>query len=137
MRRFEKSDFDVELVIALLGVAMVCGVVLLRVLPGGFLPTAPCTFHRVTGLPCLTCGGTRAARALGHLRVLEALRWNPLVAVWLVAAVPHALWVFVSRWLGLRRPRLVPESKRERWALWSGLLVLIAGNWLYLCLSGV
>ncbi|MGE5345925.1 MAG: DUF2752 domain-containing protein, partial [Acidithiobacillales bacterium] len=51
----------------------------------------PCFFHRVTGFPCLTCGGTRAVLSLlaGDLGV--ALHANPLVAVLLVLFVGGGL----------------------------------------------
>src|ERR1700747_3909941 len=43
------------------------------------LPWPRCVFHDLTGLPCLTCGMTRAAIQFFHGHFLAALEWNPLV----------------------------------------------------------
>ena len=37
-----------------------------------------CGFHAASGLPCLFCGGTRAARAILHGNLREALYFNAL-----------------------------------------------------------
>lgn len=42
------------------------------------LPGLPCGFHAVSGLPCLFCGGTRAARAFLHGDFARAFYLNPL-----------------------------------------------------------
>ncbi len=39
----------------------------------------PCLFHRLSGLYCPGCGGTRAARALMEGRLLDSLIQNPIV----------------------------------------------------------
>lgn len=47
-------------------------------------------FYRVTGLYCLTCGATRAAYELAHLRALNSLLLNPvpvMLALWLLYAM--------------------------------------------------
>lgn len=41
-------------------------------------PVLPCVFYRVTGYPCPACGGTRAAYALLHGRILLSLTYNPI-----------------------------------------------------------
>jgi len=85
-------------------------------LPGG------CVFHRVTGLPCALCGGTRAARALLQGDVSRAWKLNPL-ALPAVAAL-LALGV-VCAWEGLRgRPLLDWPRQGERLRIWAPFLVL-------------
>ncbi len=44
----------------------------------GFFNFPGCVFHKMTGLPCPLCGGTRAASALLHGDVQRALDLNPL-----------------------------------------------------------
>lgn len=39
----------------------------------------PCPFHSITGLYCPGCGSTRALGYLVHGRLLNSLRYNPLV----------------------------------------------------------
>jgi hypothetical protein len=56
-----------------------------------------CQFHRLTGLNCPGCGGTRALYALLHGHLAEALRDN---ALFIVGA---ALAAIRGGWLGLKR----------------------------------
>ncbi len=46
-----------------------------------------CPFHRLTGLYCAGCGGTRAIRALFHGDVATCFRMNLLLPLLLAAAV--------------------------------------------------
>jgi hypothetical protein len=89
-----------------------------------------CVFRAVTGVPCPTCGSTRAALALASGEVGLAFRYNPLIsAAWLL--LPAALLgtlVFRPRWRSLSLPT-------RRWAVRGlVLLLVIAGlaNWVYL-----
>jgi len=137
MRRLEPNDLDVELILAVVGVVLVVGVAVLRLVPEKYQPAQSCTFHRITGYPCLTCGGTRTARSLGRLELRRALATNPLVAVWLILALPHALWVLASRAWRLPRPRLFPESRRDRYLMWGGVAAAVLANWVYLVFAGI
>ena len=42
-----------------------------------------CSFYRLTGLYCTGCGTTRALHALLHGRVLQAMRFNGFMLLWL------------------------------------------------------
>lgn len=88
-----------------------------------------CVFRAVTGVPCPTCGSTRAALALASGEVDLAFRYNPLIsAAWLL--LPGALLgAFVFR----ARSRSISPGTR-RWAVRGVVLVLaVAGlaNWVY------
>lgn len=88
-----------------------------------------CVFRAVTGVPCPTCGSTRATLALASGQLNLAFRYNPLIsAAWLI--LPVAL-------LGARvlkaRSRSISVATR-RWAVRGAVLVLaVAGlaNWIY------
>ena len=77
-----------------------------------------CMFYRVTGLYCLTCGATRAAYELAHLRVVNSLLLNPvsaMLAAWL-------LYAMICELIGAIRG----ERIRVRGGFWYLIAVLIA-----------
>jgi len=54
------------------------------------LPFSLCLFKAVTGLPCMTCGTTRALVRLARLDLSGALAMNPLAALGTLALLPWA-----------------------------------------------
>jgi len=56
------------------------------------LPTPRCIFHTLTGLPCPTCGMTRAAQALLRGDFSAAFGWNPLFLPTLLVTVVFWFW---------------------------------------------
>ena len=62
-----------------------------------------CIFMRLTGLPCLGCGGTRCARNLVHLDFGQAFLFHP--GFFLVVTLA-ALWTVYSAIFWLRRDTL-------------------------------
>lgn len=54
------------------------------------LPFSLCVFKAVTGLPCMTCGTTRALARLARLDLAGALAMNPLVTLATLALLPWA-----------------------------------------------
>ena len=59
-----------------------------------------CVFHRLTGLPCLTCGSTRALAALAAGDVAGAFRQQPLAVAAALALGPALPF---TRFFSLRR----------------------------------
>ena len=82
-----------------------------------------CLFRNVTGLPCPTCGSTRAALSLASGRPLEALRHNPLV---ICAAGAGAVWLLLRAAGCAPRFRAGPRAPA---LLATATVVLVAANW--------
>jgi uncharacterized protein DUF2752 len=91
-----------------------------------------CAFHDLTGLPCLTCGATRAAVEFFHGHFLHALTWNPLAFSALCAVSIfdiYAALVLVARWPRIR----IAELTRNEKSLVRGMVVTaLMFNWCYL-----
>jgi len=87
-----------------------------------------CLFKRLTGLPCPTCGSTRAAEALLlEGRPLRAFLFNPLVGVAVALGVAAAVGrVVFGRTLRLNLTR------RQMTAAAILLVALVVVNWIYL-----
>lgn len=105
------------------------GALALRWLPDSVFALVRCPIKAFTGLPCLTCGGTRALRALAHLDLVTAFTMNPLLTTLALGPVPYVL---VSAW------RRQTGGRPLRWpptivlVVSAGLLALL--NWTYLLL---
>ena len=86
-----------------------------------------CLFNLVTGLPCMTCGLTRAFHAisLGNLR--DAMAYHPLSPFLYGLAISHLL-VAVLRLLGWRA-RLLRTPRPVR-AMVAGTLGLLLFSWI-------
>jgi hypothetical protein len=119
--------------LALLWLAAAASAVALKPLWLALAPhLRPCIFHSLTGIPCPTCGTTRAATAFLEGNLLAALAANPLAAIagllFVVGAPLAALWA-VARWPMPTLPTPLPR--------WSRVLAvaLIATNWLYLVIA--
>jgi hypothetical protein len=91
----------------------------------------PCVFRSLTGVPCATCGGTRALLALARLDVGAALAWNPLVAIGVAVFVVGGLVAFVRALRG----QGVPDPAPPRWAGAAAAFAL-AANWAFVVLAG-
>ncbi len=91
-----------------------------------------CTLRTLTGIPCLTCGGTRCARALMGGDVGLALVFNPLVVAAAFGAAIFMAYAAIVTAFGLRRLRVLGVSRGERRGLLIGIFALIGANWGYL-----
>ena len=95
-----------------------------------------CLFHRLTGLPCLTCGATRAAAALLAGDPAGAFRQQPLAVVGgTLACAGFAVYAF---FLFVRRRVVSVTLEAKEWRLSGAIILLLAIlNWLYLLHTGV
>jgi uncharacterized protein DUF2752 len=113
------------------GVIMAAGVGVLHL---DRMPVTFCMFKAVTGLPCLTCGTTRAFARLFALDLRGAVIMNPLSAAVALALVP---W-------GLADLLLLPKGRALALEVSPGVapflrvtaVTLLAVNWAYLMVVG-
>ena len=54
----------------------------------------PCAFHKITGLYCPGCGGTRAVISLIKLDLYQAIRYNALIVCITPIAVMYSIIKF-------------------------------------------
>ena len=106
-----------------------------RWVPQSALPALSCPFRTVTSVPCLTCGATRATRALVHLDFGAAFVMNPLVAVLLVGAAAYVVYA-ASRLLPGQQPWRPALSSKAGQVARVGILLAVAANWTYLIAVG-
>jgi hypothetical protein len=98
------------------------------------LPFSVCLFKGFSGLPCPTCGATRAVGRLVHLDLAGALAMNPLATV---GAGLLALWAVCDFGLLTRGRALDVEVGRPLGRLVRGLaLGAVVANWVYLLAAG-
>lgn len=93
-----------------------------------------CPMHEWTGWPCPTCGSTRALLALAGARLQEALRFNPLATLSVIALSLGG--IVAPLWVRLRWPLPVAPTPWPAW--WRiAVVLLVAANWAYLLVVGV
>ena len=92
-----------------------------------------CVFIRLTGLPCLGCGGTRCARNLVHLDFGQAFLFHPGFFLIVILA---ALWTVYSAVFWIRRDtlrlRIFVEPAYSRHVRIIFLVVLVV-HWAWQC----
>ena len=126
---------DLEIFAALGGTIAIAVALLLPLeTVAGFL--GGCRFKSAIGLPCMTCGATRALAALSRLEILAALRLQPLVASAAIVAALYTPIAWVSWLLRLPRLRIGSSSRRAFWALLVAGAAAILVNWAYLMFDG-
>ena len=92
-----------------------------------------CFFMRVTGRPCLGCGGTRCARDLTRLDFGQAFLFHPGFFLLVMLA---GVWTIYSAVFWLRgdtlRLRLYVEPAAA-WRLRIAFVLLLAVHWAWQC----
>lgn len=96
------------------------------------LTTPGCLFRKLTGLPCLACGGTRCARSLAGLDLASAFGFSPLVALLFLTLAAWSLWAVLTRLRGdPLRVRLMTDARGAAQLRWAAALAL-ALHWIWL-----
>jgi len=90
-----------------------------------------CPFRALLGVPCLTCGSTRALVALARFDLGAAFGWNPLVAGAGILFMAGGVVALVAALLGDEVP-----APRPTVLLRAGLAAAIAANWVFLVAAG-
>ena len=108
-----------------------------RLLPSTLFMGYQCPFHQVTGIPCPTCGMTRATLHAVHLDWGAALAVNPLGTLALALAGGYVLYAAIVTVWRLPRPRI--NVHHRFFVLFFRLLLPLAlvANWVYLITHGV
>lgn len=101
------------------------------------LPVPLCPLRTLTGIPCLTCGGTRATRHLLHGEFGAAFLQSPLVTGLILLAGLFVLYAAGVLLFRMPRLRIVSISDREAWVFRAAALSLLLIGWLYLIVTGV
>ncbi len=108
-----------------------------RFMPSDLNIIPACLFQRLTGMPCMFCGYTRAFQAIARLRFAHALRDNP------AALILFAIMLAVLTWnlAGLISKRIIRRGTLLRTGnpklVGWGLLAIFLLNWMYrLAMSG-
>ena len=98
------------------------------------LPILVCLFRAVTGVPCLTCGATRALGELVAGDVAGAFAMNPLATLGAFALVPWGIGdlALMTRGRALSL-EVAPGGAR---ALRMAAFVAVMANWAYLVVAG-
>jgi hypothetical protein len=99
------------------------------------LPWPRCTFHALTGLPCVTCGATRAALSLLQADPAAAWRFNPLATIAICGIGVFDAYAAVVLATRARRLRVRLSSPAPRRALLATVATVALVNWGYLLLA--
>lgn len=119
---------------AVFGTIGALGAALVGLLGLDRLPFPVCLFKALSGLPCPTCGSTRAVGRLVHLDPVGALVMNPLATL---AVAVLAMWALADFALLARGRALDLEMGRPLGRAARGLAVaVVVVNWAYLLASG-
>ncbi|MCL4845914.1 MAG: DUF2752 domain-containing protein [Acidobacteria bacterium] len=132
-RRLGPGELDHELLWSAVGLAAAGLLAILALTP--LTPPLVCPLSALAGVPCPTCGSTRALLALGEGRWLAAFRFNPLTTLAVTLSIPWLAHGAVASLLRLPRLRLRPDAA-ERHGLRLLAWLAIAGTWVFLIVDG-
>jgi hypothetical protein len=95
---------------------------------------APCVFHQITGLPCLSCGTWRAAGAFFERDFLGMFYYNPLIVAAFLSLSLFSLFKLAEYIFSFRLK--VSIGRRGLLTIRMAVFFLITANWLFLIITG-
>ncbi len=95
-----------------------------------------CTFHALTGIPCVTCGATRAALSLFHADPAAAWRFNPLATIAICGVGVFDVYAAAVLAMRARRLRVRLSSAASRRVVAGAVVAVALLNWAYLLAVG-
>lgn len=100
------------------------------------IPLILCPFRLLTGIPCPGCGGLRAAKALLHGEVLQALYINPLscLVVLSLAVLPFLYLYDIIKGTDVVKRLLLQSWKTQTIII---VCVIIFLNWMWNIYKGI
>ena len=125
--RRDPDEIEFGIIYGVIALIMLCAVRL----PGIAAHLPSCALKGLTGIPCPTCGSTRALMQLARGDVLAALAFNPLVASCFLVVGLFFLYSLVTLVPGVPRIGLA-FSEGEKDAVRIGAVMLVLMNWMYL-----
>lgn len=128
----ERGEVDYELIFG--------AIALVTILVAVFVPADRiladigyrCPFRAMTGVPCPSCGATRAFVLAGSLRFADAVRINPLATVLFAAMVIYTPVALLSVVFRTKRLRLAGMGRREKRLIALAILLVALANWAYM-----
>jgi hypothetical protein len=96
------------------------------------LPWPRCIFHEFTGLPCVACGATRSTIEFFRGHFLAALKWNPLVFLFLCGISAFDAYAFAVVTTCAPRLRFVFRNQAEKQYGRAIVITTLTLNWVYL-----
>ena len=70
-----------------------------------------CPFRKLLHIYCPGCGTTRMIKAIMHLEIYQAFRYNPLMFIILVIFLP--IYIIINIIIYIRKKKLIKITKRE------------------------
>jgi hypothetical protein len=93
-----------------------------------------CLFHKITHIPCPSCGSTRSVFALLNGEFASAFYYNPLGYLILLLMITLPVWVVYDHILGkesfIRSYKNI-ESLFKKYYIAIPSILLILGNWVW------
>jgi len=118
------------------GLSLLClAAILCGLLPESFQPV--CLYRRVSGIPCFSCGSTRAAEYVLAGDVVAAFRIQPLATAAFLFAALYGLYLVLVLLSPCPRVSIKRWGRRQSVLLFAVGAILATLNWCYLIYVGV